>query len=80
MATDGLGLLHVKETYSSAAVVLRSRLRTAGLRGCSRAFAPIFLTLSQSQFLRQRRKIIIADMQLTMVSLAFLWLSVVGAI
>jgi hypothetical protein len=109
MATDGLGLLSVKETYFSAAVStvltvaygavvawifpsLRSPYSTLYLvlvifvvNGASFALATL-TPLSHRYdgvkrfYERHGRRIIIADMQLTMVSLAFLWLAVVGVI
>lgn len=109
MASDGLGLLRVKETYFSAAVstgltlaygalvawVLpgaRSPLSTQYLvlvifcvNGTGFALAALTPLSSRYDgvrrfYERRGRQIIIADMQLTMTSLAFLWLAVVGAV
>lgn len=109
MATDGLGLLRVKETYFSAAVgtglalaylaivafaapaarSAYSSLNLALVIFCvnSAGFGVAALTPLSPRYAgvkrfyeRHGRQIVIADMQLTMVSLAFLWLAVVGAI
>lgn len=109
MASDGLGLLRVKETYFSAAVstgltlaygalvawVLpgaRSPLSTQYLvlvifcvNGTCFALAALTPLSSRYDgvrrfYERRGRQIIVADMQLTMTSLAFLWLAVVGAV
>jgi hypothetical protein len=109
MATDGLGLLRVKETYFSAAVSTglsltygalvasafhgaRSPLSTTSvaliifcINGAGFAFAaltPLSLRYETLRrfYERRGRQIIVVDMHLTMTSLAFLWLAVVGAI
>ena len=109
MATDGLGLMLVKEIYISAAIgtglavayAIAVALADPGLRS---PYSSIYLTIAifcvngvgfglaaltplvsqypvvRGFYQRHGRQIIIADMQLTMVSLAFLWLSVVGII
>ena len=108
MATDGLGLLRVKETYFSAAICTALSLtygtRAWGLPGIRSPYCSLYLALEvfcvagegfaaaaltplsprydgvKHFYEKHGRRIIIADMQLTMVSLAFLWLAVVGEI
>ena len=108
MATDGLGLMRVKEIYFSGAVGTALALAYAAIAlaspGLRSPYSTIYLTVAifclngvgfafaaltplGSQYLglktlyeRHGRRIIIVDMQLTMVSLTFLWLAVVGAI
>lgn len=109
MATDGLGLVFIKEIYFSAAVAtglagaywivaafvapeVRSSYSTLSLaviiffiNGLGFAFGALTGLASQyagvRSFLeRYGRRLILTDMQLTMGSLAFLWLAVVGAI
>ncbi|MGH7727718.1 MAG: hypothetical protein ACREM2_02840 [Vulcanimicrobiaceae bacterium] len=109
MATDGLGLVDVRETYFSAAVGTGLALAYAAIVAVAApaarsAYSPIYLALVifclngagfvlaaltplspryvgiQRFFERNGRQIVVADMQLTMVSLAFLWLAVVGVI
>jgi|HubBroStandDraft_5_1064220.scaffolds.fasta_scaffold00158_3 hypothetical protein len=109
MATDGLGLMRVKEIYVSAivgtglAVVYAGAIALA-FPGARSPYSSISLALVifcvngvgfglaaltplVSHYPRLHRfyelygrQIIVVDMQLTMVSLAFLWLAVVGAI
>jgi len=108
MATDGLGLMLIKEIYFSAAVgtalafaygalvfafpALRSpysalylALAVFCVNGIAFALAAGTPLVSQYErvkrfYERHGRKIVIADMQVTMLSLAFLWLAVVGVI
>jgi hypothetical protein len=109
MATDGLGLMLIKEVYFSAAIAtglaliygiivaldvpeIRSPYSSLYLalvmfciNGIGFALATGTPLVSQYDGVRRfyeryGRQIIIADMQLTMVSLAFLCLAVVGAI
>jgi len=109
MATDGLGLMSIKEIYFSAAVgtalallyaavvawalpnahspysSLNLALVIFGVNGVGFALAsltPLSPRYAGVKRLYDRygRQIVIADMQLTMVSLGFLWLAVVGAI
>jgi hypothetical protein len=108
MATDGLGLLRVKETYFSAAIGTTLSLTYGafawGLPGIRSPYSSLYLALAvfcvngagfaaaaltplsprydgvKRFYEKHGRQIIIADMHLTMVSLAFLWLAVVGAI
>ncbi len=109
MATDGLGLLRVGETYFSAAVGTALALGYAALvafvvpgarsqysaldlavviffvNGAGFALAaltplaPRYAGINRF-YERYGRQIVIADMHLTMVSLVFLWLAVVGVI
>ncbi|MGA9944178.1 MAG: hypothetical protein WBP75_03990 [Candidatus Cybelea sp.] len=109
MATDGLGLMRVKEIYFSAAISTGLALLYCALvvfafpkarspyssmylalvifcvNGAGFAVAtltplsPIYSGVKRF-YDRYGRQIIIADMHLTMVSLTFLWLAVVGAI
>ena len=107
MATDGLGLLPLKETYLSVAVATGLVLAygafawaVPGVRSVysaesltvalfflnSAGFALAALTPLSPRyaglerfFERRARQIVIADMQLTMLTLVFLWLAVVGA-
>ncbi len=108
MATDGLGLMSVRETYVSAGVGTGLALAYAALvvavPGARSAFSSLQLALVMfcvnaagfalaaatplspryagvnRFFERYGRRLVIADMQLTMVSLAFLWLAVAGVI
>lgn len=109
MATDGLGLMTIKEIYVSAALgaglalaygavvafalpALRSPYSPLNLalvifcvNGVGFALAAGTPLVSQYHgakrfYERFGRKIIIADMQITMLSLTFLWLAVVGII
>jgi hypothetical protein len=109
MATDGLGLMTVKEIYFSAAVATGLALAYGvvvafALPSIRSPYSSLYLALvifcvngvgfalaagtplvSQYDGIRRfyeryGRKLIIADMQVTMVSLAFLWLAVVGVI
>ena len=109
MATDGLGLMRVREIYFSAAIgtglallycalvafafpIARSPYSSLYLavvifcvNGAGFALAtltplsPMYAKVKRF-YDRYGRQIIIADMHLTMVSLTFLWLAVVGAI
>jgi hypothetical protein len=108
MATDGLGLMLIKEIYFSAAVgtgltlaygivalafpELRSPYSALNLAVVMFCVNGIGFALAAGTPLgshydgvrrfyeRHGRQIIIADMQMTMVSLSFLWLAVVGVI
>jgi hypothetical protein len=109
MASDGLRLLRVKETYFSAAVSTGLTLSYGALvawvlPGARSPLSTLYLVLvifcvngtgftlaaltplssrydGVRRFCERRgRQIIVADMQLTMTSLAFLWLAVVGAV
>lgn len=109
MATDGLGLMSIKEIYFSAAVGTGLALTYAitvalALPGIRSPYSSLYLAVvmfcvngigfalaagtplgAQYEgvrrfYERHGRKIIIADMQMTMVSLSFLWLAVVGVI
>lgn len=109
MATDGLGLLPVRETYISAAVGTSLALAYCALVTWA---APAARSLYSAQYLtlvlfavnalgyglaaltplaprydrirafyeRYGRSLVVADMQLTMLSLAFLWLAVVNVV
>jgi hypothetical protein len=109
MATDGLGLMALKEIYLSAAIGTGLALSYGvvvafALPGMRSPYSPLYLALGifcvngigfalaagtplvaqydgVRRFYEQYgRKLIIADMQLTTVSLAFLWLAVVSVI
>jgi hypothetical protein len=109
MATDGLGLMRVREIYFSAAVgtvlalvyaaVVAWVLPEARSPYSSLYFALVIFGVNSVGFAlaaltplsprydgvkhffeRYGRRIVIADMHLTMVSLGFLWLAIVGAI
>ncbi|HEY2475283.1 MAG TPA: hypothetical protein VGI19_10825, partial [Candidatus Cybelea sp.] len=109
MATDGLGLMTLKEIYFSGAIGTALALSYGivvafALPEMRSAYSSLYLALvvfcvngigfalaagtplvSQYDGLRRfyerhGRKLIIADMQVTVVSLAFLWLAVVGVI
>jgi hypothetical protein len=109
MATDGLGLMTIKETYFSAAVgvglaLVYGGVVTFALPGMRSPYSALYLAVvifcvngvafalaagtplvSQYEGIkrfydRHGRRIVVADMQVTMVSLAFLWLAVVGVI
>jgi hypothetical protein len=109
MATDGLGLMTLKEIYLSSVVAIGLALVYGivvylALPGMRSPYSALYLTLvlfclngaafalaagtplvSQYDgvkrfYERHGRKIIIGDMQLTMLSLAYLWLAVVGVI
>ncbi|HEY2179813.1 MAG TPA: hypothetical protein VGH15_14675 [Caulobacteraceae bacterium] len=109
MASDGLGLLRVWETYLSALVAIVIALAYAGLvafviPAAHSRYGPLYLALvvfcinglgfalacltplSRRYpgvgrfFERHGRRIVVADMQLTMAALVFLWLSVVGVL
>jgi hypothetical protein len=109
MATDGLGLLRVRETYLSAFVAIALTLAYGGLvrfavPGARSGYSSLYLALVVfcingvgfalasltplsarypgvgRFFARHGKRIVASDMQLTMVSLSFLWLSVVGII
>jgi hypothetical protein len=109
MATDGLGLMRVREIYFSAAIgtglallycalvafafpIARSPYSSLHLalvifcvNGAGFALAaltplaPIYAGVKRF-YERYGRQIIVADMHLTMLSLTFLWLAVVGVI
>ena len=108
MATDGLGLMSIKEIYFSAAVgtglALTYGAIALALPAIRSPYSPLYLALAifcvngigfalaagtplgcqyagiGRFYERHGRKLIIADMQMTMVSLSFLWLAVVGVI
>jgi hypothetical protein len=108
MATDGLGLLRIKETYFSALIATSLALAYGGiawvLPGIRSPYSALYLAIVifcingvgfalaaltplaprydgvKRAYEKYGRTIIIGDMQLTMVSLAFLWLAVVGGI
>jgi hypothetical protein len=109
MATDGLGLMTLKEIYLSAAIgaglaLAYGAIAAFALPGIRSSYSSLYLTLAifcvngigfavaagtplASQYdgvrrfyERYGRKLIIADMQITTVSLSFLWLAVVGVI
>jgi hypothetical protein len=109
MATDGLGMLAIKETYASAAVAALLALLYAAIvafigPGARSSYSGLYLAVIifcinglgfglaaitplaaryagiKRFYDRFGRQIVVADMQLTMVSLTFLWLAVVDAI
>lgn len=108
MATDGLGLMLIKEVYLSAAVGTGLALAYGAVALAFPAirspYSPLYLAVAifcvngigfalaagtplgshyagvRRFYERYGRTIIIADMQMTMLSLSFLWLAVVGVI
>jgi hypothetical protein len=109
MATDGLGLMTIKETYFSAVVGFGLTLAygiavQVALPGMRSPYSALYLALvifcvngvafalaagtplvSEYDGVRRfyerfGRRIVVADMQVTVVSLAFLWLAVVEVI
>lgn len=109
MATDGLGLMSLREIYFSAGIgavlaVVYSAVVAFAAHGARSSYSSIDLTIVifcvngfgfalaaltplspnyggiRRFYERYGRQVVIADMQLTMLSLTFLWLSVVGVI
>lgn len=109
MATDGLGMLRLSETYISATVATGLALAYCAIvawaaPAARSAWSSQYLTLAlfvvnglgfglaaltpltphyprlRRFYERYGRSLVISDMQLTMVSLTFLWLAVVNAI
>jgi hypothetical protein len=109
MATDGLGLMLVKEIYFSAAVgtvlaLIYGAVVTWVVPGARSDFSSLYLAIVifcvngagfalaaltplsaryagvKHFYERQGRRIVIADMHLTMLSLSFLWLAIVGVV
>lgn len=109
MATDGLGLMRVGETYFSAGVATALTLAYAAIvafaiPSARSLYSPLDLTLvifcvngvgfglaaltplaaryagAKRFYERFGRQIVIADMNVTMVAMAFLWLALVGVI